>query len=62
MGCKIIMPANAMMMIHNPLAGAIGKPPISETWRTLDKAKEIDLETAMPRVKVSRDENERDAG
>ena len=57
MGCKIIMPANTFMMIHNPLAGAIGEAAdFRDLADTLDKAKELILETYMPRVKVSRDE------
>ena len=56
-GTKIIMPENAMMMIHNPLAGVVGEAEdLRDMADALDKAKELILATYMPRAKVDRDE------
>ena len=56
-GKKIMMPENAMMMIHNPLAGVVGEAEdLRAMAEVLDKAKTLIMNTYMARFKGSRDE------
>lgn len=54
---KIVMPENAMFMIHNPIAGVYGEAEdMRKTADTMDRIKETILVTYMDRVNKSREE------